>query len=86
MFLLNGHTFKVEAQQLIREKENQSLTVTYPEYQKIEGIDFPKEIEIIANQGGESTKIQIDYRSLEFNVETDFPFEIPSGYKEIKIE
>ncbi len=86
LFLLNRHTFKAEAQQLIREEENQSLTITYPEYQKIDGIDFPKEIRIIANQAGESTKIDIEYRSLEFDVQTDFPFEIPSGYNEIKIE
>ena len=86
LFLLNPKTFKADAQQLVREEENQSLTITYPEYQKINGSDFPKKIRIVANQDGESTKIDIEYRSLEMNVPLDFPFEIPSGYTEIKIE
>ncbi|HET8838737.1 MAG TPA: DUF4292 domain-containing protein, partial [Flavobacteriaceae bacterium] len=86
LFLLNPQTFKAEAQQLVRGEENQSLTITYPKYQEINGFDFPKEIQIIANQGGESTKIEIEFRSLEMDVPIDFPFDIPSGYKEIKIE
>lgn len=86
LFLLNPKTFKTEAQQLVREKENQSVTVTYPEYQEISGFQFPKKISIIANQAGENTKIDIEYRSLEFEVPVDFPFSIPSGYKEITIE
>lgn len=86
LFLLNPKTFKAEAQQLIREDKSQSLTITYPEYQVIKGVNFPKKISIIANQGEESTKIDIEYRSLEMDVPVDFPFDIPTGYKEITIE
>lgn len=86
LFLLNPKTFKAEAQQLIRSEQNQSLTITYPEYQQVNGFYFPKEIAIIANQGAESTKINIAFRSLEFDVPVSFPFNIPSGYKEITIE
>lgn len=86
LFLLNPKTFKAEAQQLIREKEQQSVTITYPEYQQINGFYFPKKITIIANQAGESTKINIEYHSVEFNVPVSLPFTIPSGYKEITIE
>ena len=45
-----------------------------------------KNITIIANQGDGTTKINIDYRSLEFNESVTFPFSIPSGYEEIVIE
>lgn len=86
LFLLHPTTFKAEAQQLVRESENQSLTITYPKYQKIKEIYFPQEISIIVNQASESTKIDIEYRSLEFDVPVSFPFNIPSGYKEITIE
>ena len=47
---------------------------------------MPKGITIIANEKESTTKINIDYRSLEFNQPVSFPFEIPSGYKEITIE
>lgn len=86
LFLLDPKTYKTKAQQLIRPKHNQSVTITYPEYQQIDGRYFPKEIAIIANQAGESTKIDITYRSLEFDVPVSFPFNIPSGYTEITVE
>lgn len=86
LFLLNPKTFKAEAQQLVREAKNQSVTITYPEYQLINGFYFPKKIAIIANDMGKSTKIDIEYRSLEFDVEVSFPFTVPSGYTEITIE
>jgi len=86
MFLLNATSFKAEAQQLIQEKENRGLTVTYDEYQKVDGLTFPENIRIIANEGGSSTNIDLTYRSLTFNEEVSFPFDIPSGYEEISLK
>lgn len=86
LFLLNPKTFKAEAQQLIRNGKNQSITITYPEYQETNGFYFPKKIVIMANEEEESTKIDIVYRSLEFDIPVSFPFNIPSGYKEITIQ
>lgn len=86
MFLLNPKTFKTSAQQLAQTKENKSVTVTYSDYQEIEGKIFPEVINIIANEGASSTRIEITYRSLEFDRgELSFPFEIPSGYEEISL-
>jgi len=86
MFLLNATSFKAEAQQLIQEKDNRGLTVTYDEYQKVDGLTFPENIRIIANEGGSSTNIDLTYRSLTFNEEVSFPFDIPSGYEEISLK
>lgn len=85
MFLLNPDSLKAEAQQLAQEQENRSLTVTYSEYQNVSGLIFPENIKIIANEGGSSTNIDLTYRSLSFNEEVSFPFEIPSGYEEISL-
>lgn len=85
LFLLNPRTFKADAQQLVRKYENQSLTVTYPEYQEIPNGFFPKKISLVAIQGKENVKIDIEYRSLEFDVPVSFPFEIPKGYEEIQL-
>lgn len=85
LFLLNPATFKTEAQQLVSGYANQSLTVTYPEYQEMPGFYFPKKISIITIQEGENMKIDIEYRDLEFDVPVSFPFEIPAGYERIQL-
>ena len=86
MFLLDPQNFRATAQQLSQEKENRSVTVTYPKYQKVSGRTIPEEIKILANEGGEGTQIEISFRSLSFNEPVSFPFEIPSGYEEIEID
>ena len=86
MFLLDGNTYKAKAQQLAQNSKNRSVTVTYDEYQKIAGRLFPETINIVANEEGESSKITIQYRSIEFDSEVSFPFSIPSGYDEISVE
>jgi hypothetical protein len=86
MFLLDAGNFKAVAQQLGQEQANRSVTVTYPEYQMIQGQAFPREIKIIASEAAESTLIDMTFRNVEFNVPVSFPFSIPSGYEEINIE
>ncbi len=86
MFLLNPKNFKTSAQQLAQTGENKSVTITYSDYQEVEGKIFPEEISIIANEAGSSTRIELTYRSLEFDQgELNFPFDIPSGYEEISL-
>ena len=86
MFLLNPANFKADAQQLAQEQDNRSLTVTYSDYQDVDGLIFPDNIKIIANEGGSSTNIDLTYRSISFNEEVSFPFDIPSGYEEISLK
>jgi len=85
-FLIDLLSFKTKAQQLNRPEENQGVTITYDDFFGKENYGMPENITIIANQGDGNTKINIDYRSLEFNKPVTFPFEIPSGYEEIVIE
>jgi hypothetical protein len=85
-FLIDLLNFKTKAQQLSRAEENQGATITYDEFFGSENYGMPKNIIIIANQVDGTTKINIDYRTLEFNEPVTFPFEIPSGYEEINIE
>ena len=86
MFLLDAGNFKALAQQLSQTRENRNVTVTYPEYQKVGGQLFPGQIKILASEGAENTRIDMTFRSIEFNVPVSFPFSIPSGYEEITIE
>lgn len=86
MFLLNPENFKAGAQQLAQDEANRSLTVTYSDYQNVNDIIFPENIRIIANERGASTNIDLTYRSLSFNEQVSFPFDIPSGYDEISLK
>jgi len=85
-FLIDLLSFKTKAQQLVRAEENEGVTITYDDFYGQENYGMPQNITIIANQGDGTTKINIDYRSLEFNESVTFPFSIPSGYEEIVIE
>ncbi|MBT8296564.1 MAG: DUF4292 domain-containing protein [Gramella sp.] len=86
MFLLNPLSYKAAAQQLIQDNDNRGLTVTYEDYQEVNGLVFPENIRIIASEGSSSTNIDLTYRSLSFNEEISFPFDIPSGYEEISLK
>ena len=86
MFLLDTKNFRAVAQQISQEGAARSVTVTYPEYQEVQGKVFPKQIKIVANDGGNNTQIDMEFRSVEFNVPVSFPFDIPSGYDEITLE
>lgn len=86
MFLLDPVSYKAVAQQLSQEKENRNVTVTYPKYQRVEKRSIPEDIKIIANDAGNTTQIEISFRTVSFNEPVSFPFEIPSGYDEIRIE
>ncbi|WP_456377074.1 DUF4292 domain-containing protein [Lutibacter sp.] len=86
LFFMNPDNFKLNKQEIRNTKKQQLLSVSYPNYTKIEGEQFPKKINIRATDTKNLTTINIEYRSVEFNKELTFPFSIPSGYKEISIK
>ena len=86
LFFMNPDNFKVNKQEIRHPEKQQLLSVSYPNYAKIEGEQFPKNINIRAIDNKNLTTINIEYNSVEFNNELTFPFEIPNGYKEISLE
>jgi len=86
LFFIHPHNFKIASQQLYQPSENRNLSINYQTYQKVGNQDFPLEIGIEAKQKDENTRITIEYRSVDYNAAVSFPFRIPSGYKQIKIE
>ena len=85
LFTLDAFHFKVKEQRLEQSAESRLLTIAYPEYQKITGQEFPKNLQIKAEEINRETTIQVEYKKVTFNEKVRFPFKIPSGYKEIKI-
>lgn len=86
LFFMNPDNFKLDKQEIRHPEKQQLLSVSYPNYNKIKGEQFPKNIYIRASDNKNLTTIDIEYRSVEFNRELTFPFSIPKGYKEISLK
>lgn len=83
-FILDPENFTLKKQQVTQPKDNLSLSVDYRAHQQLEGVTFPKNIFIEVLDNTDKTSIEIEYKSVERNVDLRFPFTIPNGYKEIK--
>lgn len=84
-FLLNT-LFRAALQKLIQPKEQRVLQINYRNYQVINHQVFPKNIQIIAQEGDSQTSISLDYRNIDVNAGVSFPFKIPNGYKELTFD
>jgi hypothetical protein len=83
-FFLEPQNFTLKKQRVTQPKDNLSLNVDYREHQILDGLNFPKTIFIEVLENTDRTTIDLDYKSVERNVDLRFPFTIPDGYKEIK--
>lgn len=69
---------------LSQKKQNRSITITYPAYQKVQNITLPTEINIDAEQE-KTIHLSIIYNQVTFNEELSFPYSVPNNYKRINI-
>lgn len=86
LFLLNPTNFKINRQELKNSAKKQLFSVQYSGYKKINGVEFPESIDVRAIEDTKLMTLNIEYSEVEFNNELTFPFEIPNGYKEIKLK
>lgn len=84
-FTVNPKHFKLAKQAIISNKKNKSLEINYPSYKLIDGVIFPKEINMKAKQTNKLTIVGFQLRSVIFNTELNTSFRIPSGYKRIML-
>lgn len=86
LFLINPDNFKIDSQKIHQKDENKSLTINYSDYTKVDDEVFPKGIHIAASDTKNTSTIDINYRSVNFNNHVSFPFRIPSNYKQIVLK
>lgn len=86
LFVMNPENFKLKSQQVKSRAEEQLLSVSYPNYTEVDGETIPKKIAIRAIDKKNITTINMEYKSVVLDQELSFPFSIPQGYKELKIE
>lgn len=84
-YWINPLHFKLDKQEINATKGTQTLSIEYPTYQKVEAIYFPKTIEINATQPEQTTYITMDFRNVVFDKELNYTFNIPTGFKELKL-
>lgn len=82
---LNPENFKIATETLSQPNDDRLLSIRYGDYQKLEGQFYPQTIIINTSEKGEATKIEINYRKIDLNVNVSFPFDIPQGYEEIQL-
>lgn len=82
---LNPENFKIASETLSQPNQERLLNIRYGDYQKLEGQFFPSSIWIDTSEKGEKTKIEINYKKVDLNVNVSFPFTIPQDYEEIQL-
>lgn len=65
--------------------KNRNVLVTYPSFTKQDNIFLPTGVSIIANQQNQ-VKINVEYKKITFNESLSYPYSIPDGYSQIKID
>lgn len=83
LFALRPSDFKVDQQSISKPSENTTLDVKYLDYQTVTGKVLPNEIIINANAKGKLVQVELDLKNVEFDQDLSFPFEMPSGYKQM---
>jgi len=86
LYLFNPGHFKLDSQQLSQSKEKRFLQIDYKTYQLVNKEIFPEIVNIVAVEDNSEMRIDLEYKSVSLNEDIRFPFEIPSGYKEIQLK
>lgn len=86
LFRIEPVNFKIANQQISQSWKERLLEVDYKSYQKINNWLLPEKISIVAKEGNHINTISLEYRNMEFNRILNFPYDIPTGFKEIALK
>ena len=84
-YFFDPNTFLLKEQRFFVPGSQQSLTVKYINHQRLDGELIPGEIQISLFNGKDLKIITLVYNRVEFPSRMSLPFNIPEGYKPIKI-
>ncbi len=85
-YLINPSHFKMDSLQMYQQLQKRMLQVNYSSYQEIDKQILPQNIRIVAVENADEVAITMEFKSVSLNQEVRFPFNIPSGYKEIVVK
>ncbi|MDC8001670.1 DUF4292 domain-containing protein [Aequorivita todarodis] len=82
---LNPENFKIAMETLAQPNSDRLLSIRYGDYQKLDGQFYPSTILINTSEKGSVTKIEMNFKKIDLNVDVSFPFDVPAGYEEIQL-
>ncbi len=85
LFFLEPKYFKITRQELSQPWKNRFLKMQYS-YQEVDSKVIPNTIAIEAVSDEQVNTIALDYKSMEFDKQLNFPYRIPKGLKEIVLK
>lgn len=85
-FFFEAANFLIKKQEIVQEKQDRMLQVTYPTHKEYNEAILPAQVNIEAMQQGKRTTISIEYNSVTFNENLSFPYSVPDGYERIYID
>jgi len=86
LYWIDPYNFKIMKEEVRAAEKNQKLTILYKDFDKINESLFPKGFLITAVGDLQTTIIDVNYKNVQFNAPLKFPFEIPSGYRNIEFK
>ena len=85
LFRFETANYLLKEQFINQISKNRNVLVTYPSFTNQDNIFLPTGVTIIANQQNQ-VKINVEYKKITFNESLSFPYSIPDGYSQIKID
>lgn len=85
LFWLHPQHYKLNKQVAVNPSTAAYFSVAYKKYQVVTNEYFPSILLIDALSQQKTIKIELDFKSVEFNESVTFPFEIPNGYKPVQL-
>lgn len=84
IYLIDPDHFKVMKEEINHVGKNQNLSISYKDFGIINEALFPKGFLITARAENMKTIIDVNYKSVQFDVPLRFPFKMPVGYRNIE--
>ncbi|WP_309607942.1 DUF4292 domain-containing protein [Flavobacterium sp.] len=84
-FVFDVNSFWLNSQEITQKIPLRTLKVNYSNYKSYPESVIPGELLIFANQENKTTTIEVKYKNATFNEELTYPYSVPNGYEQIKI-
>jgi hypothetical protein len=85
LFRFETGNYLLKEQFINQISKNRNVLVNYPSFSNQDNIFLPTGVSIIANQQNQ-VKINVEYKKITFNESLSYPYSIPDGYSQIKID
>ena len=84
-FSFENANYLLKKQFINQTSKNRNVMVNYPAFTNQDNMFLPTGVSIVANQQ-DQVKIDVEYKKITFNEALSYPYSIPDGYSQIKID